>query len=162
MGTWTLTLVHLRIMHHVDMQRYTEKKGGYVSSKKVHTGVMLPSTGPPPALCSVPRWQTRGALLSPAILLYPGDSCCAQRERDRPLVVRPLLSAVFPERNMGKSGRTLLVALLALLVSPDVLGFSLSPAGARRSRQQHQRAPRGKRSSAARTLNMAADPRFNR
>ncbi|CAM9689027.1 unnamed protein product, partial [Ectocarpus sp. 4 AP-2014] len=96
-----------------------------------------------------------------AILLYPGDCCCAQRERNRPLVVCPLLSAVFLERNMGKSGRTLLVALLALLVSPDVLGFSLSPAGARRSRQQHQRAPRGKRSSAAGTLNMAADPRFD-
>lgn len=33
---------------------------------------------------------------------------------------------------MGKSGRTLLVALLALLVSPDVLGFSLNPVGAHR------------------------------
>lgn len=60
---------------------------------------------------------------------------------------------------MGKSGRVLLVALLALLVSPDVLGFSLNPAGARRA--GNARAT-GRRSSGVSAVRMKSDARYDR
>lgn len=62
---------------------------------------------------------------------------------------------------MGKSGRTLLVALLALLVSPDVLGFALNPSFAQH--RAGRRVPGGRRAAAANSVRMqAGDPRFDR
>eukprot|EP00904_Undaria_pinnatifida_P013881 jgi/Undpi1/9623/HiC_scaffold_27.g12079.m1 len=62
---------------------------------------------------------------------------------------------------MGTSGRTLLVALLALLVSPDVLGFALYPASARH-RAGSRRVPGGRGGAAANSVRMqAGDPRYD-